>query len=265
VSAPAGFTGPGDVVSGATAYWGFPIYNNTFAASLGTVFDWSCHSGSNTGSIHATSTGAPNSSDLTAMTTQCAGEPFILMPNAYDQTGNGNTAVSGGSARITDSLIGSFPGFACLGGGEISATITSVSQPVTYLAVANRTADFTTSESVITTYNGLTGTILSYRNATNTVGTWGGAAYLTVTASDSAYHALMGVANGASTQAFADGTGGGAGSGGTDATSVKLAVCGLLGGIGTLSGFVVGGGMWPADLTSSAAALSSNLHTNLGF
>ncbi len=138
-SAVAGYTGPGDVVSSATAWGGLRAYNN---ASIGTNAIRLREDGGNTESDFVTITGG--GLDLTAIST-FKGAHNLFVTKLYDQTGNGNDWVQATMASQPAFLLatlGSLPvmRFAANPTFLLSGSIT-VNQAFTNVLVLNTSAD----------------------------------------------------------------------------------------------------------------------------
>lgn len=83
------YFGPGDVLSGATAFGGLRAYNAAYATGSNPAIDVVDSSGTNLTTIHILSTGFIDTAALTTFNT-AHGTPSVT--KLYDQTGNGNDA-----------------------------------------------------------------------------------------------------------------------------------------------------------------------------
>lgn len=137
----ATYTGPGDIVSGATTFVGLTAYTAAYATGLGNAIDvcdtatgLTCTTGIKflaTGYINATAVAA-----LPACAIKCS------VTKGYDQTGNGNdwTKTANTAPVLTFSCLGALP---CLTSKATATTtnwltpaIALIAQPFTYTRVA---------------------------------------------------------------------------------------------------------------------------------
>jgi hypothetical protein len=221
------YTGPGDVVSGAYLYVGVRAYTAAYAAAHGNAFQLTRNSDSTQCNVVLTTAG-----DLDATTPNCAGNTqtiiqfctatTCLMSTGYDQTGNGrNYTYLVGSTGFPVFTAGCVNGHYCIttqagDTGYGTATSLTVANPWTASMVASRNAA-SSFQVVGASQDSLL--YLGYANAANTARLANTAA-VTGTASDGAFHAITGVANGASSVLAIDGaeTTGTAGSTGPSGT-----------------------------------------------
>lgn len=274
VGAPAAYTGPGDVVSGAKMWWGLRAYSlatvATRIANICNAADANCadvNSLSNGNFDVATATGAP---------LNCGGAGgTCTVKTLYDQTtGNNCTAATcdltqatiGSRPTLTFNCIGSLPCMTFNGIGTRLSSInsaTSVSQPFTFSTVANSTA--TGAQQSVLQYSGGSSAQLGYRNsAANQVFGYAGTV-LAATATDGSYHALQAVLNGASSDMNVDGTQT-TGAGGASVMSSGFALGATTGATQWLSGTVTEAGAWNAAFSSGqSSSMSTNQHSYWGF
>lgn len=204
------FQGPGDIVSGATAWYGLRAYNAAYANANGKLVNIVRASDSHACDVLAASSGGMG------LTANCSGADNGETPatfcnattcsiaTAYDQTGNGNNltqATAANQPALTFNCLGSLPCIDASAGTKcLSVTFTSIAQPVSHSIVANRTANTTTQINML---NGGNGPV--WKNVANTVGQFYGS-FPGATASDTAWHAMVFVANGGSAFIDVDGT-----------------------------------------------------------
>lgn len=81
-----GYTGPGDVVSGALAWWGLRCYNSAYAGNVAQIFD--AATGNTTQTLITCSTGGVLNETINALSTTCA--VACEVATLYDQSGNTN-------------------------------------------------------------------------------------------------------------------------------------------------------------------------------
>lgn len=201
--AGGGYTGPGDVVSGAKVWLGLRAYNaaqaaaTTKAIKLVRTDTHSCDVlVATSGALGVTancSAGAPDNGQPVATwcnATTCSIDIF------YDQSGNSNdfsASTSGTRATLAFSCLGSLP-CANFGAGTAyyQSSISDTAQPFTTSAVAIRTGATGAQNDLFVLGNGT-----FYDGSANSFGAYFGTGQ-TVTASDNAWHALQVVTNSAS-------------------------------------------------------------------
>lgn len=205
------YFGPGDVVSGATAWWGLRAYNEAFAASGGNAITVRRASDNTTQTIVVLSTGAL---DVSTASTFCA-STTCYVTEAFDQTGHSNNviqATTSAQPQLVFNCIGSLPclGFTNTSDQGLTATYT-LAQPLTVTAVA------LTSVAGSSTYQPIVGSSTSgdaylefapINSSSNGIAlaakTGGGIGYSAIT--QSTFYAMVGVLNGASSVLDYDGT-----------------------------------------------------------
>ncbi len=130
----AAYVGPGDVVSGASAWWGLRAYS---AASIGNNAVRLRRSSDNAEQDFPTIAGG--GLDAAAITSFKGGAATLTVRTLYDQTGNGNDAtIVGGTATFNISDLNSLPTFTCSNGlgTEFNASgPTIANQPFTVSSV----------------------------------------------------------------------------------------------------------------------------------
>lgn len=266
------YVGVGDVQSGAFAYYSCArAYDRSYAVSGGNL----CDLGEITGgaavcTLKVLSTGFANlasgcnGTDPASACAAAAGGGCIVL-RAYDQSGNSRDcfqSASGGWPRIAFSAINGLPAvqFDAADGRFCSSSGTfTVAQPITALSVAEITARPASGFSAYIGTGG-TGATLSFGwgSTTNTATVYAGAGIPTQVASDSAWHAINAVANGASSVVMVDGSDGSTGSAGTGAFS-NFSI--RIGRGGTNVGATLTGSI--AETMMYAAALNSTQRGNI--
>lgn len=206
----ATYAGPGDVISGATAFWSCRAYN---LASVGTkAYRIVRASDSTQTDINSLASGK---CDTITPTTFCIATTCKVV-TYYDQSGAlacaGSTAcdlTQGTDANRppwTASILNSWPCATNLAStiGLVLTTANNLalSQPYTLGGIAERTANFTTAQRILVS-NGAT-VNLGWRGVVNQVGTQAGT--IVATAADSAFHAvLLASSNGGTSSLVVDG------------------------------------------------------------
>jgi hypothetical protein len=274
------YTGPGDVVSGASAYYGLRAYSS---ATRGGLVANLCNS---TGGVDVTCADA--SSDAVTGNLVIPGSLVSFCPGAnctvaklYEQTGaactggiavcdSANTAVAS-RPILTASCTGSRPCMTLVRASSQQLTAgagvvytTSISQPFTVSTVAIRTAS-TTSINGICTFQGPSGARQMAFDTTTRIYIFPGSSNVNSgTVTNSAYHAVQGVFT-TNSLVYIDGTGGTPASGGTSTTTAPPFIGSDSFG-DNLDGQVTECGLWPIAFSSGqASSMRSNQHTYWGF
>lgn len=263
-AAVAGFQGPGDITSGAIAFYSCGrAYNAAYAAALSAACDVvDTATGLVTGTFNFLSTGFVNPSQLSGVGAAC--HTACSVTKMYDQTGNGNHVVQATLTNMPALTLSAQNGLPCAAGTATTPnlqTAGSVAQaaPYTKIAVAERTGNVTTRQDIIdsTAPNRLT-----FTNSANSV-TINNGTTVVLTAADNAFHALLGIASGTAPLFAVDSSANtSTSSNGTTALSGPVSVMGsVVVGNPIASGFVCEAGIWPADLNSSYQAMLANMRS----
>ena len=277
VAAGGGYSGLGDVVSGAKFYWGLRAYS---AAKRGTKIANICMT------ISLVDTCVDMNSDATTGALSLGTIGGLTCNNStqicniktwYDQSGA--TACSGSSAcDMTQSTVanrailvlscnGSLP-CARYTGSNLTNYQTSnwfsTSQPISFSTVINRTGDTSNYQSV---FNSGSNFAWGFNNATNAIFMYSTSSVPTATANDNAVHSMqLNFHNATASGAYIDGTntvmslGASTGIVGSDPVN--------LGRSPAASQYFTGDmyeiGMWAADNSSSNSSLCHNQYTYWG-
>lgn len=272
---PTFYQGPGDIKAGAAAWWGLRAYS---LAKAGTPAANICNAGdANCADINTLSNGTFDVLTARSSPLFCgAAGGTCTVKILYDQSGSTNCAAA--ACHLTNNTAALRPvltfncqsGLACMTtssatGISTSSANSSIAQPFTLVGMGQRTGNFTV-------YN----TLLS--NAAGSVGlyyhTTGNADFIVnlvdhdFAASNSAWHALQAIGNGASSSGTSDGTTTAISAAATAFTSAALirafndtAPPGDAF-IGTTTEF----GIWPvAFSTTELALMNSNMHAFWSF
>jgi hypothetical protein len=277
-SGGGGYTGPGDVVSGAYAWWGLRAYN---AAKAGTKAANICNSGdANCADVNTLSNGNFDVTTAQGSPLNCGGTGgTCTIKVLYDQSGNTNCAGSvacdlnvtagGASARptLTFSCVVSLPCMTLSGASghrvESTGAAATQNQPYTISIVAKRTGSFTTNGGIF--YMNGNGGDLETNASTNTWKQYAGS-NATFTISDSSPHALQAIFNGASSNVYIDGSSTGTSPGASSFGSSGNVILGDNGGGNSINGWVGEVGVWGSGLSAgNQSAMNSNQHTYWGF
>lgn len=262
-----GYTGPGDVVGGALAWYGLRAYNGVYA-SPGTnpAVDLVDQAGANPITIAILSNGNLDVASISTWVTAHS-VTTIKVTKIYDQSGNAKHALQATLANMPALLlnqIGSLPALRYTGGASsgqtlvTSGTVTQA-QPFTISTAYQRTsANSGNFNPVLCAFSGATGILGNFNMfAGSSVGP---------TQTDNAFHAGQGMFNGASSSAYVDGvltSSLNPGAGGYSANTISLG--GDNAGNRFLNGFILEAGLWGSDISANNAAMNSNQHAYWGF
>lgn len=254
-----GYIGPGDIVSGAKAWYGLRAYSAAIAAtgtqkaahiiraSDGQSCDVLIATSGDLGNVANCSGSGSGAASAFCASDTCAIDLW------YDQSsGGGFTASDGASAKqptLVFNCLGTKPCAVFAGAQMLATAITSTSQPLTVSAMAIRTGTFTSQNDILATG---TGGVYFPSTTANLVGGGLGASF-SAAQTDNVWHAIQIAANGASpnSQVNVDGT----------ATNVSAGVSALASSpfIGSqssvptspLTGKLTEVGLWPVAFTSA--------------
>lgn len=262
----AAYSGPGDVVSGALAWWGLRCYNNAYSGNVADV--WDAATGNTTETLLTCSAGGTINQTVHTLAVTCAVSCEVA--TIYDQSGASScsgacddTAThAAGRPILTLNCIGSLP---CMVPGTTgslkSANLASTeNQPFTLSVVAARTvtsaAQSAISEAGDQPSEGL------FASALNTVSMYGGNAVPTATAADNVAHTLQYVFNNTTSNIYVDAT----------SNAVSIATASAMGSghafvFPRLTGatetvHVFEAGWWPVGFTVTGGGQASLMHTN---
>lgn len=255
------YTGPGDIATFSN-WWGLRAYS---AATCGTKCVRLIRSSDSTqGDILTTAAG-----DLDTSSAFFDGSLTYKVVTLYDQVGT-NDMTQGTDANrpifALNAILSHFPSMKFTGSSDMwlrtGSTFTQ-SQPFTYFAYGQRTANFTSTQVMLIDNSGSPQAALSFNNSTNQVVAYAGAA-LTASATDSAYHSVINVFNGASGKIIVDSSTT-TGNNGTQALSAEALIIGGDPGFGPTASMLTGNiqeaGYAASDITSSGASINSNAST----
>jgi hypothetical protein len=264
--APA-YTGPGDIVSGASMWWGLRAYSSathgTKAVNLrngGVCAD--VNSDASTGAV-------PNAPTINGAACDNAGHPCTVK-TLYDQSGNGNDitqATTSQQPSFSISCLGSLPCMKFARSANttlLDATSTVVNQGFTLVAAAERTGS-TTSQSNFIGSSSLGG--YYFMDSANSVAVYAGSFTSNVTANDNTWHALQSfvittgsgnptiTVDGVVSNPTSPGSGNLTAGAGLSSDTAKHCDCSM-----------TEGGVWPSDFSSgNKTSMNSNIHTFWGF
>jgi hypothetical protein len=192
----ATYRGPGDIVSGASA-WGSSAraYNAAYAApGTNPAMDLQDQAGANPITIAILSTGFVNIAAINAWVTAHS-VSTIKIAKIYDQTGTGNHFTQGTLANMPTlvlNALGGLPGMAFLNSGsqQLATPTLTLTAPYSFSAVSLRTTNDGLLSGIIESTSVQIG--LAYTTTANQVEILNNGHQATGTASDGAFHALQG-------------------------------------------------------------------------
>jgi hypothetical protein len=209
VPAVAPYVGPGDIVSGATAWWGLRAYS---LATAGTKAINIRASGDNaTTDINTLANGNLDVATVSSFLTTHGGSAFIA--KKYDQTGNGNDqaqATAANQPALILSAIGSLPMMQTTAANSMSmssSSFTVTDSPLTISTVINFT-NLGAQQSFVDRSGTPIQVGASRAGAADTVFMYAGGLVPTATVTGGAFHALQWRFDnaGATSSVYVDGT-----------------------------------------------------------
>jgi hypothetical protein len=258
------FVGPGDVVSGATGWWGLRGYSAAYSTGSNPGVDLVDQAGANPITINILANG---SLDVASISTWVAAHTVttIKVTKLYDQTGSAHHLTQATLATmpvLTLSALGSLPGLT-FNGNEMEITSFTPPNVLSMSSVAKRTGN-TAGLNVMITAQG--NPILGFWSTANTIGFNPSNGTLTLTAADNAFHAAQATANGTTATLYVDGaTTSFASTSVTGGTGTYIGDRGVSGGL-ALAGVWMEAGIWPSVFSAgNASSMNSNQHSYWGF
>jgi hypothetical protein len=259
------YTGPGDVVSGASAWWGFRAYSQLKAGTA--AINLRRDSDNATSDF---STLANGNLDIASITTWASGAN-LFVTKLYDQTGNGFDVAQATAAHQptfqTNAISSSLPGIntASASGylASSSIAVSTTSLPFTVSFVAARTGGSIVNASAVTEFND--GSLqIGFSNVSAELFCYFPYSY-SGTATEGALHAAQLVANGASSDLNVDGVVDTVNF--TSVFSVKYGLLAYLAGANPLFGLLAEVGIWGAVAftPTQSSNMYANQHTYWGF
>jgi hypothetical protein len=250
-----GYSGPGDVVSGAIGWWGLRCYNAS-KASLASAATIRRASDNATQTIGLT---AACNLDVATATTFCNATTCWLA-TLYDQAGTNNMtqAVAASQPQLIFNCIGTLPCMKFVP-SQVMATVSAITQaqPFTVPVVGMRNGNFT----ALGDYVGASSANIQMGpfNTANNAFLYAGSAP-SFAATDSAWHAFSFIFNTTSSIIGVDGTYSGSLSPGSN-TYASYNVD--LGGSGNaLTGEITEAGLWSGAFTTGASSQATNMCHN---
>jgi hypothetical protein len=272
VKVAAAYSGPGDQVSGASAWWGLRGYNAAFSGTVANICDAA------TGATCGNATWAAGVLTLPTI----GGSPCdnasnkCVINTLNDQTGNGfGLSQSTNSQRPTLVVAGAGNGCTttslpclsfvkansqCLFG---SSTYTRA-QPFSAAFVGNRTGTVGSAQVAISMSNA--NLFIGWSNGANTLEITAGTGRF-LSANDNVWHAVQGVFSNSVGSLSADGTTSTANNGSnTSSSNIDVGTRSSGACLSNLDGLFAEGGVWPLAFSgTNISNLNSNAHSYWGF
>lgn len=273
VIAASAYAGPGDVVTGATAWYGLRAY--TFA-SIGSNCVDITYNDATTITYVTIAGGGINTSQIASDTTTHGGP--ALISKLWDQTGNGNHLIqstAGNRPTLALNVLGALPAMLFAGTSGASFKGLNVSgaptqnPPFTYSAVANCTNTTGGANTMMTSM--AADVEFGFRDASaNNVYVYGnGAATVDVTTTMNAFHALQGIYTGsASSSITVDGSNTSPGTNPGNSGIVGINIGSFLNTTtNPMNGYICEIGIWPGAFTIGGQdqVMNTNQHNYWGF
>jgi Alpha-L-arabinofuranosidase B, catalytic len=260
------YVGPGDLVSGAKAWYGLRAYNNAYGTGSNNAITIRRTSDSTTSNIKILTNGAL---DTASATTFCNATTCFIQ-TFFDQSGALNCSSAACDATqptaanqpqlIFNCINTTLPCARFVGASDqklVTPGVTLIAQPFTISFSAKRTSTFTSYNAVFgSTISGVQG---GYGPAANQAYIFGGTLPVqTATASDSAYHNVFGILNATSSSLVVDATTTGSLSPGTSGVVNSIAIGDSENSTNPFTGDFLETGVWPGAL--SGANMTSICH-----
>lgn len=281
-TAAGGYVGPGNILSGASAFWGLRAYSAAFAAGLNRLANICLPSDTLCADVPSDLNG---NLALPASLSTCNNSTVICtVKTLYDQSGA--LACAGSTAcDVTNATIGTRPTLVvaaaangCPNVGKpcmafvrastqclASATTLTASQPLSFVLVGIRTGSTTLQNSGIAFGAGTS--VVGWNASTDTGLINFGTALTAASFTDNTWHAVQAIASNASSAFDFDGSTN-AGTAGANGTSSAPVLGGRAAGCvaASLDGKMVEAGVWLGAFSAgNVTSLNTNAHAYWGF
>lgn len=262
-AAPAPYSGPGDVVSGAIGWWGLRGYSNAYSTGSNPAIDVvDAATGLITTTVNILANGNLDNATILAL------GYAVKVKKIYDQTGNNmhvTQATLANMPALTQNVIGTLPGMTFSGSQSLTsgAWTSTTNEPYVFSGVGERTGNTSNFADIIGSAS-TTDPQLGFSNSANNALLYNGIIVSFPGVNDNAFHAMQGLFNAAASSIYVDGSSSGAvnPSGG----SLDIGQMVVIGsGDNFLTGIILEAGIWPSDISASFSAMNSNQHTYWGF
>lgn len=263
------YQGPGDIVTGAQAWWGLRAYNAAYATGSNPAIDIvKTSDGSASQTINILSDGTLDVATIAAL------GYGVSVSKIWDQSGRNQHLVQATLAKMPTLTLNAIAAksrpamtFATSVLQLAANDGVNTSQPYSGSLVSRRTGNFTTQQTIMASFGVPQ---INYDASINTVNAYAGAAP-TATASDSTFHALDFVFAGAASLMGVDGTSPTVDFGSTDiqkggAPGYELGEDGAITGSTALALQICEGGWWLSGFTGpQISSLATNKQAYWGY
>jgi Alpha-L-arabinofuranosidase B, catalytic len=258
--------GPGDIISGASFWYGLRTYNAAYATGSNPCCIVQRASDSTSATINILASGALDVATLTTFLNGTTG----VVTTLYDQSGNGHTLTiptsSVGPSIVANGGPNSSPWMVFGANSTCALTNTTglsaaIAQPWTFAAFAERTGALTSYTGLISVGTSGVAILVWVANAANSVlvSSVSGSNVISSAATDGVLNSLIGIGNGATNSAMIVNGASTTGSAGTASVAAGPIYIGGSPSVGCLVGNVQECGLWPGAMTSTQyASLSAN-------
>jgi hypothetical protein len=277
-SATVPYIGPGDLIPGATAWWGLRAYNAAYAASLGKIVNVCTPADATCADVKSDAAGNFNIAGTPSLT--CNNSTSICtIKTLYDQTGalncdNGSpnfpcdvtNATIANRPILVLNCLGTLPCMGLNGFQSLRAQdITYPSQPFTISATAESTGSPPSGIRGVIYGDSGNAILLAFdRSAANNAELNCGTQFVVNSIADNSFHALQGICNAASSILYIDGTSY-SGNAGTQFV-MSMPIVGAIAAGQNILGRIVEVGLWPVGLSpSQQSSMNTNQHAYWGF
>ncbi len=259
------YTGPGDVIASAYAWWGLRAYN---AAKIGSNAVKLRRSSDNaTQDFVLQSNGGLDDAAITSF----KGGGNVFVDTLYDQVGSYHLtqSVAGQQPQFVQSVIGSLPALRFVKASsqvlQFTGTVAAQSQPISLALVANNNSSGAGSDDTL--FGQFTINSVSYHSAGTARWNAGGGVNATQSASNDAFHAVQILANDTSSLVYVDASAGSTASAGTNGiVNGTIALGAAVDGVFHWGGDFTEIGIWPIGFNGTQATnINTNQHTYWGF
>lgn len=269
-AASVSFTGAGDIISGALAWWGLRAYNAAYATGSNPAIDIvKTSDGSALQTINILSTGALDTATISGL------GYGVSVTKLYDQTGNGNHLTQATLANmpvLTLNSIGVLPAMTFVRTSDQGLSTTTgiaFSQPHSISHVSKRTSGAAGWGTVVSF--GDASVVVGYEDpfsGTTSLTLYASATFVTVSAADNSTHAIQLLGSGASSIIYVDGSSNvvSAGTlGSASGTYTRAITLGEYNGVDGHDGTIHETGVWSGDKSGLFSSINSNQHAYWGF
>lgn len=258
--AAAGYVGPGDVVSGAYAWYGLRGYTAAYSTGSNPALDLVDQANANPITINILANGRLDVASISAWVTANS-VSTIKVKRVYDQTGNARHM---NQATLANMPVLNLTGFGSLPAIEVTAASSqgvstgalTLAQPQTWSMVFKRNSSGTTTREAITF------AAMRVFSQQNVVRLDAGTSSATVAATDAAWHAMQGVFDSSSSAIYLDGSSSTGLNVGTGSPAGNALAVGPPAVSNYFDGAYAEWGVWPSVLNGTQAGdVNTNQHS----